>query len=99
MASSSRKAQTCVRQSQKSSGEDQMPHHRRAVTRRQFIQATGAGSLAIAGAGSGRPSRAQAAKPNIVFIMADDLGYADVRCYRQRDYTTPNVEPPAVHGV
>jgi hypothetical protein len=81
------------------SGEDQMPNHRRAVTRRQFIQATGAGSLAIAGAGFGRPSRAQAAKPNIVFIMADDLGYADVSCYGQRDYTTPNVDRLAVEGL
>jgi len=24
--------------------------------------------------------------------MADDLGYADVSCYGQRDYTTPNVD-------
>src|SRR6266550_2386163 len=99
MASYSRKAQTCVRQSQKPSGEDQMPHHRRAVTRRQFILATGAGSLAIAGAGFGRPSRAQAAKPNILFIMADDLGYADVSCYGQRDYTTPNIDRLAIEGL
>jgi arylsulfatase A-like enzyme len=68
-------------------------------TRRQFIQATAAGSLALAGVGFGRVSWAQAVKPNIVFIMADDLGYADVSCYGQRDYTTPNVDRLAIEGL
>jgi len=71
----------------------------RAVTRRQFVQATGAGSLAVAGLGFERPSRAQAAKPNIVFILADDLGYADVSSYGQRDYMTPNVDRLALEGL
>src|SRR5437016_12696099 len=76
-----------------------MTRHHRALTRRQFVQATGAGSLAIAGVGFGHSGRAQAAKPNIVFIMADDLGYADVSCYGQRDYTTPNVDRLAIEGL
>jgi len=76
-----------------------MAHHHRVVSRRQFVQATGAGSLALAGVGFGRPSRAQAVKPNIVFIMADDLGYADVSCYGQRDYMTPNVDRLAIEGL
>src|SRR5437667_2228695 len=74
------------------------PHHR-VVSRRQFVQATGAGSLALSGIGFGHPSQAQAVKPNIVFIMADDLGYADVSCYGQRDYTTPNVDRLATEGL
>jgi arylsulfatase A-like enzyme len=55
--------------------------------------------LALAGIGFGRASRAQSPKPNIVFIMADDLGYADVSCYGQRDYTTPNVDRLAIEGL
>ena len=39
------------------------------------------------------------AKPNIVFILADDLGYADVSCYGQRDYTTPNIDRLAIEGL
>ena len=67
------------------------------VTRRRFVQATAASSLALAG--FGRAGLAQGAKPNIVFIMADDLGYADVSCYGQHDYTTPNVDRLAIEGL
>ena len=40
-----------------------------------------------------------AARPNIVFIMADDLGYADVSCCGRRDYTTPNIDRIAQRGI
>jgi arylsulfatase A-like enzyme len=38
-------------------------------------------------------------QPNIVFIMADDLGYADLSCYGRREYTTPNIDRIAARGV
>ena len=69
------------------------------ISRRRFVQTTAASSLTLAGIGSGRPTWAQSVKPNIVFIMADDLGYADVSCYGQRDYTTPNIDRLAVEGL
>jgi arylsulfatase A-like enzyme len=40
-----------------------------------------------------------AAPPNIVFIMADDLGYADVSCYGRPDLRTPNIDRIAANGV
>jgi len=70
-----------------------------AISRRRFVQTTAASSLALAGLGFARPVSAQSARPNIVFIMADDLGYADVSCYGQRDYTTPNIDRLAVEGL
>jgi len=76
-----------------------MARHQHAVTRRQFVGAAGAGSLALAGLGFGRAVRAQSPAPNIVFILADDLGYADVSCYGQHDYTTPNVDRLATEGL
>ena len=70
-----------------------------AISRRRFVQTTAAGSLAFAGMGYGRPAGAQSTKPNIVFILADDLGYADVSCYGQRDYATPNIDRLAAEGL
>ncbi len=43
--------------------------------------------------------RHKQAKPNIVFIMADDLGYADVSCYGRREYTTANIDRLAQGGM
>jgi arylsulfatase A-like enzyme len=39
------------------------------------------------------------APPNIIFIMADDLGYADLSCYGRRDFVTPNIDRIAERGL
>jgi arylsulfatase A-like enzyme len=41
----------------------------------------------------------RSSQPNILFILADDLGYADVSCYGRRDFTTPNIDRIAAEGV
>ena len=38
-------------------------------------------------------------QPNIVFIMADDLGYADIGCNGHPDVSTPNIDRIAARGV
>ena len=39
------------------------------------------------------------ARPNIVFIVADDMGYADASCYGRRDFRTPAIDQLAERGV
>lgn len=39
------------------------------------------------------------ARPNIIFIMADDLGYTDVACYGSKYYETPNIDRLASQGM
>lgn len=38
-------------------------------------------------------------KPNIIFIMADDLGYADLGCYGQKHIKTPHIDQLAKEGL
>lgn len=47
------------------------------------------------------PAAAQneARKPNVVVILADDLGYGDLECYGAKNVTTPNVDRLAAEGL
>ena len=38
-------------------------------------------------------------KPNIIFILADDLGYGELGCYGQRKIRTPNIDRLASQGI
>jgi arylsulfatase A-like enzyme len=38
-------------------------------------------------------------RPNIVFIMADDLGYTDLGCFGSKYYETPNIDKLAAQGL
>lgn len=40
-----------------------------------------------------------AEKPNIIFIMADDLGYGDLGCYGQKEIATPRLDRMAEEGM
>lgn len=57
-------------------------------------------SAALVATSLARPLRARSARqPNIIFIMADDLGYADLGCYGRRDYQTPAIDGLARQGM
>jgi hypothetical protein len=68
-----------------------------ALTRRDVMAgALGTAALAFAVPGLAHtPGR----RPNFLFIMADDLGYADLSCYGRREYTTPVLDSLAAQGM
>ncbi len=41
----------------------------------------------------------EGSKPNIVYILADDLGYGDLGCYGQKNFATPNLDKMAEGGM
>src|SRR5215210_3248123 len=38
-------------------------------------------------------------KPSVVFVLVDDMGYADLGCYGATDIKTPNIDKLATQGV
>ncbi len=69
------------------------------LNRREFLTASAAvGAGALAGCGSGEVEQAKR-PPNIVYIMADDLGYGELGCYGQDKIRTPNIDQIASEGM
>lgn len=68
----------------------------RAVSRRCFL---GSSLAAAAYAGFPRLPVTGARRPNILFILADDLGYGDLSCYGRPDYRTPHIDRLAREGL
>ena len=78
-----------------------MARSRRAtgdLNRRRFIQAAGA-TAAVASLPGLAMGQHATRPPNILFILADDLGYADLSCYGRRDYKTPVLDKLAADGL
>ena len=63
------------------------------IERRRFLQtAAGCGAVPWLAAQNRKP-------PNLVFLLSDDLGYADLGCYGARDLRTPNLDRLARDGA
>ncbi len=78
---------------------------RRALDRRTFLKGAGAalGGAALAGCSSpaARPAGGEGRRrrPNIVYILADDLGYHELGCYGQEKIRTPNIDRLRARGM
>lgn len=60
------------------------------MNRRTFLSS----ALGVAAAHAQAPT-----PPNIVFILADDLGYGDLSCFGQKRFSTPNIDKLAAKGM
>ena len=68
------------------------------LSRRDFIHGA-VGATAALGAVATRPRLHAAERPNVLFILADDLGYGDLSCYGRPDYETPVLDRLATQGM
>ena len=59
------------------------------MQRRDFLTLLGGAALA----------RGQQRRPNVLFILADDLGYGELSCYGNREIPTPHIDSLAKRGV
>jgi arylsulfatase A-like enzyme len=69
------------------------------ITRRDLLCGGATGIIALAVGVVTKKVKPPAKPPNIVFILADDLGYADVSCYGRPDLSTPNIDRIAAQGL
>jgi len=74
------------------------------MKRRNFLVAAAATATGCVGAtqqkdAALRAPRRPAAKPNVVFILADDLGYNELACYGQTRIRTPHLDRLAAEGM
>ena len=69
------------------------------MNRRDFLKVLSVGTVTLAIPSRIRASRSSNKKPNIIFIMADDLGYQELGCYGQQKIKTPHIDRMAAEGM
>ena len=71
------------------------------IKRRTFIKecAAVAAGASLSALSCERNNELVEKKTNIIYIMADDLGYGDLGCYGQKDIKTPNIDRLAAEGM
>jgi arylsulfatase A len=63
------------------------------------LKTTGLIAAGVLSLSSNAQTKEQANKPNIIFILADDLGYAEIGCNGADKYKTPNIDKLASDGL
>ena len=74
------------------------------LTRRKFLATLASGATLLSTRGKAAQVSSTSAnriqpRPNVIFILADDLGWGDLSCYGRPDYRTPNLDRLASQGM
>ncbi len=69
------------------------------LSRRKFLKDTGLLLVSVSALSRRVSSVEQPSRPNIIFVLADDLGYGDLGCYGQQRIQTPNLDRMAREGM
>ena len=69
------------------------------LTRRQFMAGAASGSLALSLPLRSATQAAAGRKPNMIFIMVDDMGYHDLGCFGSKTILTPNIDRMCAEGM
>ena len=67
--------------------------------RRDFLKTVGLGAAALAVTRFEFCRGTAGPKPNVIFILADDLGYGELGCFGQEKIRTPNIDRIAAEGM
>ncbi len=67
--------------------------------RRDFLKTVGLGAAALTVTQLEFCKAPAGAKPNVIFILADDLGYGELGCFGQEKIRTPNIDRIAAEGM
>jgi len=67
--------------------------------RRNFLKTAGLGAVGFAVTQFEFCGKKSLQRPNIIFILADDLGYGELGCYGQEKIRTPNINRLAAQGI
>lgn len=69
------------------------------INLKKWLVLTCAAALAAGVFGVGSVASAKAERPNILLLLADDLGYGELGCYGQEVIRTPNIDRLAGEGM